>query len=508
MDCSPFPQAATPQWKPAKQHRPAALADAASAAAEPAPAPSCAGHDVEEARLSTTGGAAAAAAEAAVDVHGADDSQAHTAVGGSAPDGGAANTAQQSFTQDGSRAAAREDASSAFRWHGSSSATSAATDGAPMSEPVSGTQQAIGTPASESVEASPHGPEQLAAAFGAKLHVGGDGGGSTSGGAAATGQGFDFSFKASPNPFSAPARGRGSAAQKPREPTSTFQTWSQGASTGNGAFSSQTVFGAAVPKTNRPAPSLGSASGAQTNGTAHGPAPVFGAAGFWPHANGTASKPAPVFGGAGLAAAAAKTRRKVSTGAASSADSESADEVSSSHRPQSPAVQQSQPSKRQQRTPRRVVKPRARGSPPHHATGAASHAASGTQNGRHDRTELSSKTDGGSTAAGAAAGPLSGSSANGVPVADQDVRMPDHLLRARPRGSPARRPAGPTAAAASGGGGATGSNPGAALLRHHDSEAKGAFRAGQYEDAARHYSEVSAQRTDVMQLLTRTSCIR
>ena len=498
MDCSPFPQAAeTSQWKPAKQHRREASADVAPADGVPAAPHSRTADDSGEPQ-SPAGRSAPADSKS---LH-ADAARFAAAVGGVARAGGAADVGQQSFSEpDGT--AARDNAAPGR--DGGASATSAAAPAAVRAQPAPppSPKQVADTAAQPAAKAAPHGPEQLAEAFGAKLHVSGNSC-AGDGTAAAGGQSFDFSFKASANPFSAPTRARAGCAQKPawvppQQPASALPAWFQERTTADGGFSSQAAFGAAATTAAMAAPLFGSVPVAETNGKAKGPAPAFGA-GTWAQGNGKPNGPAPpVFGDSAWAAAAAEARRKASAAAGSAADSDSADDVYHSQSRQAPDAQQSQPAKRQQRTPRKVVKPRARGSPPHHASSAASSTTDAPQNGRQASSAQSAKASAGSAAAGdavmgtmpgAGASRFAGAAEHGVHV-DPDVRMPDHLLRARPRGSPAGRSAAPAAMPAGGGGG-VGSSPGAALLRHHDSEAKSAFRAGRYEDAARHYSEVGA----------------
>jgi hypothetical protein len=215
----------------------------APAASEPAVARSCTTNAVSEPHLPSDGGKAAAKPAVADDSI-ADAPRATTAAGGIAPPSGAKFASQQLPGEQGGRVA-QGDRSAASGRDGGSSAVSAAPAGAlgPDAEPVSSTRQAADAASQAAVKAASQGPEQLAEAFGAKLHVGSNSD-ESNGRAAAGGQGFAFSFKASPNPFSAPARARVAAAQKPawvppQAPAPMIPTWFQERTTINGVFSSR-----------------------------------------------------------------------------------------------------------------------------------------------------------------------------------------------------------------------------------------------------------------------------
>jgi len=525
MDCSPFPsQPATTDLQRMLQQAQEELAAGykAAADAEPAATPRAStrptGNGMEAAaqpsreETSTRASAASGIAAAALP-------QSGSAASSNAAAGGGVDAGQNKWYSEQVDAEARQDDGPHLHSHGGAaeSATAAVPDD--RAARISA-KRAAAAAYPGSGQARTLFPETLAEAFGAKLHVGGEGapGRTVKEAATKSEQPSSFSFgTAAPNPFSAQA----SAAGEQRATVSpTFPGWFQQAASANGDVKDRTESAtAASARTAAPAPVFGGFAGAGFKGSAKEGPPVFRATG-WPQppasfkpapassVGGSANEAAPVFGGTRWSAATAAAPQ-AARGMDSSGDSDGDEETSTMRVPRPSA--DSQPSKRQQRTPRKAVRPRAARPAPkhHHASGEAplqGPAANGVTNGHGSPGGPRAGTDAAPAMAHAAAGPgsfpssasstsgpASDAAANGrhPAAAPVDLRMPDHLLRARPRGSPARpSPVRKAAADAGATNGHIGSSPKAAMLRYCDGKARSAFQAGRYDEAAQHYSEV------------------
>ncbi len=523
MDCSPFPpQPATPDLQRILQSAQEELTADYKAAADAEPT-----HAPHASTRPTANGTEAAAkldrketsisASPAAGIAAAAPPQSRSAASGNAATEGSVTASQyQQHSEQVDSGAHRGDGPPS---HGDGGAADSATAEAADDRAARvRAKEAAAAAYAGSAQARTLFPETLAEAFGAKLHVGGEDAPGRAANEAATKieQPFSFSFgAAAPNPFTAqaPAAGEQRATVSP-----TFPGWFQQAASANGGATDRTESAtAASARSAGPAPVFGGFTGAGFEGSADGAAPVFGAAG-WPQppasfkpapadkVSGSAHGAAPVFGGTRWNAASAAAPQ-AARGMDSSGDSDGDEETSTMRGPRPSA--DSQPSKRQQRTPRKAVRPRtARPAPKHHHAGGVPFqeaAANGAANGHSSPGRPRAGTSFAPAAAHAAAGlgpfPASASSTSGPAsgaangrhpaAAPADLRMPDHLLRARPRSSPARpSPARKATADAGAVNGHIGSSPKAAMLRYCDGKARSAFQAGRYDEAAQHYSEV------------------
>ena len=529
MDCSPFPpQAATSDLQYMLQSAQRELDSAYDAPAEAEPAETSHASarptgDGNQAAPTPDREATSASAAAVSDSAAAVPRQTGSTVSSSAAAEGGMDASQQ---HSGAGGGARGADGPQVRGHGGAADSAAAA--APVSPAVGvSAQQAANAVAPEAAHARTLFPETLAEAFGAKLHVSGEdapGGRTAQEAATKSEQPISFSFGAAApsNPFSAHAQSKAAAAGGETAHVSpSFPGWFQQAASANGDVADRAKSGtAASARTAVPTPVFGGFTGAGGKGSANRAAPVFGAAG-WPQpapsskpppartVGGSASGAASVFGGTRWSAATAAAPQGAS--AMDSSEDSDGDEETSTMRVPRPTAD-SQPSKRQQRTPRKAVRPRATraAAPKHHRAGGGvplqEAAANGVAHSHSSPSGLRTRADAERAKSQAAAAyadmhspagstkaPASGA-ANGrhpAAAAPADVRMPDHLLRARPRGSPARpSPAQKAMPDAGNANGHIGSSPKAAMLRYCDGKARSAFQAGRYDEAAQHYSEV------------------